>query len=80
MGSSPTGKFLHSSAITNSLLNQQYSGRNFINNVVEAPPYKGAKPSFLIEEKIEDREWLSELVRISVKELPEPKPKKKKTK
>ena len=54
------------------------SGRTFIQDVVEAPPYKGAKPSFLIEDKIEDRDWLSELVRISLKELPEPKPKKKK--
>ncbi|MEM7163150.1 MAG: TfoX/Sxy family protein [Bacteroidota bacterium] len=53
------------------------SGRNFINNVVEAPAYPGAKPSFLIEEKLEDVEWLSELVRISIKELPNPKPKKK---
>lgn len=52
-------------------------GRDFIGNVVEAPPYTGAKPSFLIEDKIDDREWLSELVRISVNELPEPKPKKK---
>jgi len=54
------------------------AGRDFIQDVVEAPPYTGAKPSFLIEDKIEDREWLSELVRITVKELPEPKPKKKK--
>jgi TfoX/Sxy family transcriptional regulator of competence genes len=54
------------------------AGRAFIQDVVEAPPYKGAKPSFLIEDKIEDREWLSELIRISLKELPEPKPKKKK--
>jgi TfoX/Sxy family transcriptional regulator of competence genes len=54
------------------------SGREFIGEVVEAPPYEGAKPSFLIEDKIEDREWLSELVRVSVKELPMPKPKKKK--
>ena len=54
------------------------SGRAFIQDVVEAPPYKGAKPSFLIKDKIEDRDWLSELVRISLKELPEPKPKKKK--
>jgi len=54
------------------------SGRAYIQDVVEAPPYNGAKPSFLIEEKIEDREWLSELIRISLKELPEPKPKKKK--
>ena len=54
------------------------SGREFIGDVVESPPYPGAQPSFLIEEKIEDSEWLSKLVRISVKELPEPKPKKKK--
>jgi TfoX/Sxy family transcriptional regulator of competence genes len=45
------------------------SGREFIGNVVEAPPYDGAKSAFLIEDKIEDREWLSELIRISVKEL-----------
>ena len=54
------------------------SGRIFIKNVVEAPPYPGAKNNFLIEDKIEDREWISNLVRITVKELPEPKPKKKK--
>ncbi len=53
------------------------AGRNFIGKVVEAPAYKGAKPGFLIEDKINDREWLSELVRISVKELPEPKRKRK---
>lgn len=55
-----------------------FSGREFIGNVVEAPPYDGAKPSFLIEEKIEDSNWLSELIRISLKELPAPKAKKKK--
>ena len=54
------------------------SGRSFIGEVVEAPPYPGAKPSFLIGDKIEDREWLSELVRITLPELPEPKPKKPK--
>jgi TfoX/Sxy family transcriptional regulator of competence genes len=54
------------------------SGREFIDDLVEASPYDGAKPSFLIEDKIEDREWLSELIRISLKELPTPKPKKKK--
>lgn len=54
------------------------AGRAFIGNVVEAPPYDGAKPSFLIEDKMEDSEWLSELVSISLNELPAPKPKKKK--
>lgn len=53
-------------------------GRSFIGDVVEAPPYPGAKLSFLIEDKIDDREWMSHLIRITVKELPEPKPKKKK--
>jgi TfoX/Sxy family transcriptional regulator of competence genes len=52
-------------------------GRDFIGNVIEASPYEGAKPSFLIEDKIEDSDWLSELIRISVKELPPPKQKKK---
>jgi len=56
------------------------SGREFIGDVVEASPYEGAKPGFVIEDKLEDRDWLSELARISVKELPMPKPKKKKTK
>ena len=55
-------------------------GREFIGDVVEAPPYPGAKNSFLIEDRIEDREWLCELIRISVNELPEPKPKKRKKK
>lgn len=53
-------------------------GRTFIGDVVEAPPYPGAKNSFLIDDRIEDREWLCELVRITYKELPEPKVKKKK--
>ena len=54
------------------------AGRAFIKSPEEAPPYPGAKPSFLIEDKLDDREWLSELVKITVNELPEPKPKKKK--
>ena len=53
-------------------------GRAHIENVVEAPPYPGAKPIFLIEDQIEDGRWLSELVRITARELPTPKPKKPK--
>ena len=55
------------------------SGKEFIGDVVEAPPYKGAKPSFLIEDQIEDAEWLSELIVLTEKELPRPIKKKKKT-
>ena len=56
------------------------AGRLFIDNVVEAPAYPGAKPSFLIDDQLEDREWLSELIVLTEKELPKPKPKKKKVK
>ena len=56
------------------------AGRKFIKNVKEAPPYPGAKQYFLIEDQYEDREWLSNLIRLTVAELPEPKPKKKKKK
>ncbi len=55
------------------------AGKEYIGvELVEAPPYNGAKNSFLIEDRIEDREWLCELVRITEAELPEPKPKKPK--
>jgi TfoX/Sxy family transcriptional regulator of competence genes len=54
------------------------AGRAYIKDVVEAPPYEGAKPSFLIEEQLDDHVWLKKLVTITVQELPEPKPKKKK--
>jgi len=54
------------------------SGRAYIKDVVETSPYPGAKPSFLIEEKLEDRDWLKKLIIITANELPEPKPKKKK--
>jgi TfoX/Sxy family transcriptional regulator of competence genes len=54
------------------------SGKEFIGDVVEKSPYSGAKPSFLIEDKLEDRNWLAQLVHATVKELPAPKPKKKK--
>ncbi len=53
------------------------AGREFIGNVVESPPYPGAKNYFLIEDKLEDSDWLSELVVRSVRELPYPKSKKK---
>lgn len=52
-------------------------GRAFMGEVKEAPPYPGAKLSFLIEERFEDREWLRQLIRITTDELPAPKPKKK---
>jgi TfoX/Sxy family transcriptional regulator of competence genes len=51
--------------------------RAFIGDVVEAPPYPGAKLHFLIEDSLDEREWLTELVRITARELPTPKAKPK---
>jgi TfoX/Sxy family transcriptional regulator of competence genes len=53
-------------------------GRAYIDEVVEAEPYPGGKPCFLIEEQLEDGEWLSELARITSRELPVPKARKRK--
>jgi TfoX/Sxy family transcriptional regulator of competence genes len=53
-------------------------GRSFIGEVTEAPPYPGAKMSFLIEDKFEDQDWITDLIRITARELPAPKPGKKK--
>lgn len=54
------------------------AGRAYIGEVVEAPPYTGAKVYFFIEDQFEDKEWLGGLIGISEKELPAPKPKTKK--
>ena len=62
------------------LIKPTEGGRAFIGDVVEEPPYPGAKPSLLIQDQIEDSEWLSQLVRITTLELPAPKPKKPKKK
>lgn len=56
------------------------AGRYFIKDVVEAPPYPGAKSSFLIEDQLDKPEWISQLIRISLPELPEPKARKRKLK
>ena len=59
---------------------QTVAGKKFIGRVKEAPPYKGAKPCYLISgDRWEDQDWLSELIKISAAELPAPKPKKKKS-
>ncbi len=54
-------------------------GRRFLGRVEEAPPYPGAKPSFLIGEEIEDAERLTELIRITAAALPAPAKKRRKT-
>jgi DNA transformation protein and related proteins len=53
-------------------------GKKFVGeDYEEGHAYKGAKPSMLIDgDKIENQEWLSNLVLITSDSLPEPKKKK----
>ncbi|MEY4160497.1 MAG: hypothetical protein RLZZ136_1118 [Pseudomonadota bacterium] len=54
-------------------------GRAFIGDVVEAPPYPGAKPSLLIDPDLwDDGDWLCQLIQITADALPMPKPKRPK--
>lgn len=52
---------------------QTPGGRAFIGDPIEAPAYKGAKLSFLIEDRLDDREWITNLIRITTSEVPLPK-------
>lgn len=54
------------------------AGEKLLRNVDMRPPYEGAKDYFYIAD-VDDRGYLSELVRETCKELPEPKPKKVKS-
>ena len=56
------------------------TGRAKIGTVVEAPPYPGAKPYFLIGEQLDDRESITAIIRLTASELPVPIPKKAKPK
>ncbi|HEU6451545.1 MAG TPA: TfoX/Sxy family protein [Gemmatimonadaceae bacterium] len=55
------------------------AGRALLEHPTEAPPYPGAKPYLLIDAALDDRELLAELFRATEREMPEPKPKSKKT-
>lgn len=50
------------------------AGRAYIENVIESSPYPSAKPHYVIaNEKLNEREWLTELFRITTTELHLPK-------
>jgi TfoX/Sxy family transcriptional regulator of competence genes len=53
------------------------AGRILLGKVKTAPPYPGAKDYFLIDDKLDDNEFMAELIRATAKELPAPKLKKK---
>jgi TfoX/Sxy family transcriptional regulator of competence genes len=44
-------------------------GKKFVKNVTEKSPYVGAKPYIFIDDKIDDKEWLCDLIKITTKEL-----------
>ncbi len=55
------------------------AGRALATTAPDAPPYRGAKPSMLIDaESWDDADWLCDLVRATAEALPAPKPKRKK--
>ena len=53
------------------------AGRRLLRCEDLRPPYDGAKPHFYIED-VDDRDYMSALVKATCAELPEPKPKKRK--
>ena len=54
------------------------AARTLLGSPVEGPPYPGAKPYFIVDDHVDDAEFLVALVRATEGELPEPKPKKPK--
>jgi TfoX/Sxy family transcriptional regulator of competence genes len=53
-------------------------GKAMIGTPDEVAPYKGAKPHYLITEKLDDRDWLSSLIAVTARDLDSLKPKKPK--
>lgn len=51
-------------------------GKNLAPQLPQVPPYEGAKPYFLVE-NVDDRAFLAELTTVTCRELPPPKPKKR---
>lgn len=53
-------------------------GRALLGGVSEAPPYPGGKPYLVIDALLDDRDRLREVVAVTARHLPAPKPKKPK--
>lgn len=50
-------------------------GRALLHEVIEQPPYPGAKPHYLLADALEDSDALRRLLRATADALPLPKPK-----
>lgn len=55
------------------------AGRTVLGRVTEAAPYDGAKPHFLIDRELDDRDTLARLVQATAADLPAPRPRRSKT-
>lgn len=53
------------------------AGRSLLDSPIEASPYPGSKPYFLLDEHLDNRELLSDLFRVTEVALPPPKTKNK---
>lgn len=53
-------------------------GRALLGTPVMAPPYPGASLYFVLDDHVDDADFLATLVSATANELPEPKPKKPK--
>lgn len=54
------------------------AGRELLGAPSEGAPYPGAKPHFVLDEHLDDRELLTAVFRVTEAALPVPKPKKRK--
>ncbi|WDS35223.1 TfoX/Sxy family protein [Pseudoxanthomonas sp.] len=52
------------------------AGLALLHEVIEQPPYPGAKPHYLLADALEDTDALQRLLRATADALPMPKPKK----
>lgn len=53
------------------------AGEAYGERLIQAPPYQGAKPYYLLED-VDDREFVTGLVAETCRELPPPRPARKK--
>jgi TfoX/Sxy family transcriptional regulator of competence genes len=53
------------------------AGKQFLEHWKEDSPYPGAKPYILLEDEIENPDLLSDLIKITYDNLPQPKKRKK---
>lgn len=68
------GKFIGVICSDTLFLKITKAGEGLAADLERVPPYRGAKPSFLIpEERIEDRDWLAAMARATHDDLPRKK-------